>query len=85
MCALARLVGHGETRVYDMCVNGLLKSSSKAYVAGMQLSFLVHFYYICVEYVFNMEVCNTDFNSNIYKSLRYYRIIRGIKRICLIV
>jgi hypothetical protein len=31
-----------------------------------------------------MEVYKIDFNSNVHKSLRDYRIIRGIKRMCLI-
>jgi hypothetical protein len=31
------------------------------------------------------EVCKTDFNSKLYKSLRDYHVIRGIKRMCMIV
>jgi hypothetical protein len=28
-----------------------------------------------------MEICKTDFNSNIHESLKDYHIIRGIKRV----
>jgi hypothetical protein len=55
----------------------------------MQLSFLVHFYYICVQYVFNMEVATSTNHSDIitlYEASREYvwlrRVINYIKTSC---